>query len=94
MSQPAPLPYRFEELGIHDGTGSHIYLVDATGRKVGVVWGKREEKPYTAALLLAGANHAQKLAEALEEALSAIAPQREDYPGLNQVLQSYKEAMK
>lgn len=95
MSQPAPGPYGFVEVGVHGGTGSHIYLTDAEGRKIGVVWGKREQKPYTAQRLLAGANHAQKLAEALDRVLLDTEPGYiEDWAELRAVLAAYKEAMK
>lgn len=94
MTQPAPLPYGFTEIGTHGGTGSHIYIIDAEGRKIGVVWGKREEKPYTAALFLAGANHVAVLADVLEKILY---DQEVESPYRGQAtaaLVSYREALK
>jgi hypothetical protein len=34
----------------------HLYLVDANGRKIGVIWGKAEEKEATADLIIAAVN--------------------------------------
>lgn len=89
----APLPYSYIEAGAIGGTGFHLYLTDTNNRKIAAVWGRGDEKRDTAALMLAGANHAQALADALEEALGTISQMREDYARLNQVLQNYKDAM-
>lgn len=51
IQKAAPLPYNTVEGGLH--SGGHIYLTDKNGRKIGVVWGKPNEKPYTAALIIA-----------------------------------------
>lgn len=41
---PGPFEYMTTaQLDGHHGMG-HVYLVDANGRKVGVVWGKPDEK--------------------------------------------------
>jgi hypothetical protein len=47
-SKWAPAPYTTLDIGA--GTSFHTYLLDANGRKIGVAWGPREEKVWTAAL--------------------------------------------
>ena len=59
--EKAPLPYNTQELGVHEGSGGHIYLTDANGRKIGVVWGARLEKPWTAEHLKIAANFHDRL---------------------------------
>lgn len=49
IAKPAPLPWDW--VTNSDGTG-HVYLIDATGRKIGVIWGKPDEKVATADLIL------------------------------------------
>ena len=49
MSKPAPAPYETVDVG--NGTnGFHTYLIDCNKRKIGVAWGPKEEKVWTAAL--------------------------------------------
>ena len=46
MTDLPPGPYEYATtapLDGHHGKG-HVYLLDATGRKIGVVWGKPDEK--------------------------------------------------
>lgn len=41
-----PLPWSYEtnaRVGEHEGSG-FVYLLDASGRKIGTVWGKPDEK--------------------------------------------------
>lgn len=47
-AQAAPGPYDTVDVGC--GAGFHTYIVDRNGRKIGVVWGPRAEKVWTAAL--------------------------------------------
>lgn len=54
IQNAAPLPYDTLEIGAHTASsGCHIYLTDKNGRKIGVIWGKANEKAYTAALIIA-----------------------------------------
>ena len=46
--QHAPGPYNTVDVGC--GAGFHAYIVDRTGRKIGVAWGPHAEKVWTAAL--------------------------------------------
>ena len=49
-----PGPYRYEvtaKPGEHLGNG-HVYIVDATGRKIASCWGNRDEKLALAALVI------------------------------------------
>lgn len=49
-----PGPYDFQTTALPDeptGKG-HIYILDATGRKIGVCWGKPDEKLALAALII------------------------------------------
>jgi hypothetical protein len=49
---PAPGPYNWESVTArHGSSDGHVYLVDAAGRKIGVVWGRTGEKCATAELL-------------------------------------------
>ncbi len=53
MSLP-PLPWSYETnapSGKHEGNG-FVYLVDATGRKIGTVWGRPAEKMATIQLII------------------------------------------
>ena len=53
---PAPGPYDWQAVISPTATGGfQLYVIDANGRKVAVVYGKTGEKPATAALL--GAAH-------------------------------------
>ena len=64
------------EIGTHNGTGSHVYLIDENGRKIGVLWGKATEKAENMELILHARNHAPAICEALlrmEAALREIA---------------------
>lgn len=53
MTKPkfAPGPYNTVDVGA--GTGFHAYIVDVSGRKIGVAWGPHDEKVWTAALFAA-----------------------------------------
>jgi hypothetical protein len=53
---PAPRPWDWLWIGATNG-GGHIYLLDATGRKIGVVWGKGGEKEKTADLIIEAVNN-------------------------------------
>lgn len=48
-----PGPWNWEFVSALGGTGGHLYLIDSTGRKIGVCWGKAEEKEANARLLAA-----------------------------------------
>ncbi len=50
----APTPFDWQAIGEPTASsGFHLYIIDANGRKIGVVWGKAHEKAGTAALLAA-----------------------------------------
>lgn len=77
----APLPYDTLEIGALTASGScHIYLTDATGRKIAAIWGKANEKAWTAALIVAAVNERDSdkarlrvMEEALREAADVLA---------------------
>jgi hypothetical protein len=74
MTKPAPLPYSTLDLGTTTGDGIHVYLTDATGRKIAAIWGKSDEKAWTADLLVHAANcHAEAIA-ALSDVLTYFEP--------------------
>lgn len=57
MSLP-PLPLSYETnsaVGRHEGSGL-VFLVDATGRKVGVLWGTPDEKLALAEMIVEAAD--------------------------------------
>lgn len=47
----APGPYTTLDVGSH--AGFHSYIIDCTGRKIGVAWGPHAQKVWTAALFAA-----------------------------------------
>jgi len=50
----APAPWDSEASGKPGGNGDfNVYIVDAAGRKIATIWGKRGEKEWTAALVTA-----------------------------------------
>lgn len=52
----APLPWDWMWIpGTAEGRG-HIYLLDADKRKIAAIWGKAEEKPATADLIISAVN--------------------------------------
>lgn len=56
-----PGPWHYETtapLGEHDGKG-HVYLADATGRKIASLWGPPETKIATANLMIAARKDAK-----------------------------------
>ena len=57
MSLP-PLPLSYENVGpISKEMGhGHVYLLDANGRKIGVFWGKPDEKIALAELICGAAD--------------------------------------
>ena len=61
MSQAAPSPYDTVDVGSRTN-GFHIYIIDRNKRKIGVAWGPKDEKVWTAALWAA----APDLLEALK----------------------------
>jgi hypothetical protein len=72
MSKAAPGPYQTVDVG--NGTnGFHTYIIDRNKRKIGVAWGPKEEKVWTAALWAA----APELLEALKGVL-AVADRKTD----------------
>lgn len=40
----APRPWSWISVGAKASGGCHVYLTDANGRKIGVIWGKGAEK--------------------------------------------------
>lgn len=76
----APLPYETVEIGAHTASaGCHIYLTDVTGRKVAVVWGKANEKAFTAHLIKRAVNSHHTLVAALEAALRIADEARKEW---------------
>lgn len=67
-AQAAPGPYDTVDVGC--GAGFHTYIVDRNGRKIGVVWGPRAEKVWTAALF-AGAPDMLAALKVFQEAYEA-----------------------
>lgn len=57
LSDLAPRPWDWTWIPAGNG-GGHIYLTDANGRKIGVLWGKPEEKKAAAELLVSMVNEA------------------------------------
>jgi len=50
---PAPRPWNVEWSASFTANGvGHVYIVDATGRKIAAIWGKADEKGDTAALIV------------------------------------------
>lgn len=48
----APGPYAWETSGKPGGNGDfNVYVIDADGRKIAAVWGKRGEKVWTCSLM-------------------------------------------
>jgi hypothetical protein len=74
MSKPAPLPYSTLDLGTTTGDGVHVYLTDATGRKIAAIWGKSDEKAWTADLLVRAANCHQEAIAALHDMILHFEP--------------------
>ncbi len=73
MTQQAPLPYDSLEIGAHSASGGcHIYLTDKNGRKIAAIWGKDDEKAFTAHHLVTAANSHDALVKALEEMAPAV----------------------
>lgn len=59
IAKAAPGPFDTLEIGVHSASGGcHIYLTDKNGRKIAAIWGKADEKAYTAALIVAAVNGA------------------------------------
>ena len=59
MTEPkwaAPPPWDFMWISAPASGGGHLYIVDATGRKIAAVWGKADEKELTARLIAAAPN--------------------------------------
>jgi hypothetical protein len=56
MTEAAPRPWDWIFVGANASGGGHIYLVDATGRKIAAIWGKAEEKQATADLIIRTVN--------------------------------------
>jgi hypothetical protein len=46
-----PRPWNWVAIGANASGAHHIYLVDANDRKIGVLWGKAEEKAAAAKLI-------------------------------------------
>ena len=71
----APLPYDTLETGKPSNNGAlHIYITDADGRKIAAIWGKSEEKQFTAFNIINAVNshHSniatiERLTKALED---------------------------
>ncbi len=51
-----PRPWDWQWIGANASGGGHVYLVDATGRKIAAVWGKAVEKEAAADLICALVN--------------------------------------
>ena len=56
LERAAPRPWNSLAISTRSGGGFHLYLLDADGRKIGVIWGKRDEKVHTASLIVDAVN--------------------------------------
>lgn len=56
QSPPTEGPWDFVTVSADRGTGFHLYLVDSTGRKIGVLWGKGKEKVANAEFIVNARN--------------------------------------
>lgn len=57
LDRSAPRPWTLLAVGTQSGSGGfHLFVVDANGRKIGVIWGKRDEKMHTGSLLVDAVN--------------------------------------
>lgn len=52
-----PRPWDWTWVG--NGTGGHVYLTDANGRKIAALWGKSGEREAAADLIVALVNEAK-----------------------------------
>ena len=52
----APRPWSWLWTAANASGGGHIYILDANGRKIGVIWGKHPEKEATADLIVSSVN--------------------------------------
>jgi|TARA_Y100000034_G_C6873213_1_gene398966 hypothetical protein len=62
-----PGPYSYETtapLDEHHGKG-HVYIVDATGKRIGVVWGKPDVKMSLAYFVMSARNNSNDIEEIL-----------------------------
>lgn len=58
----APRPWRIVHSKSPSNNGAqHLYLVDANGRKIAAIWGKTEEKEWTAELIIAALNRYEQM---------------------------------
>lgn len=55
LTAPRPWQVMWSEKFSNNGYG-HIYLIDATGRKIAAIWGKHDEKADTAAFIVRAVN--------------------------------------
>ena len=56
-AEAAPRPWACEWSETFSNNGSyHLYLIDATGRKIAAIWGKPDEKRATAELICSVVN--------------------------------------
>lgn len=53
MSGHTPGPWDWLARGANAGGGHHLYIIDATNRKIAALWGKAEEKEANAQLVAA-----------------------------------------
>ncbi len=53
-----PRPWNWIAIGANASGAHHLYLVDANNRKIGVIWGKAEEKTAAAKLIVKLVNEA------------------------------------
>jgi hypothetical protein len=59
MTEAAPRPWDWIAAETPTSNGKfHLYLVDANGRKIAVIWGKGAEKEATADLIIQAVNAA------------------------------------
>lgn len=71
-------PWDFMWVSAPASGGGHLYITDATGRKIAAIWGKAEEKEFAASLIAA----APELYEALQQMTALFGPlQRKEYVG-------------
>ena len=67
VSKHTPGPLDWVSVGANASGGSHVYIVDSTGRKIAALWGKADEKIENARLWTASPDlleFARSIAEA------------------------------
>jgi hypothetical protein len=65
-SKAAPRPWDWQWVSAGATGRGHIYILDASGRKIAAVWGKAGEKEHTADLIIDSVNEIEHLKDELQ----------------------------